>query len=189
MDSKLHLRVRWPDGTVLPIIIRADAHGRDIIKMLRFACGPRQELAILYSDVNVSADSSLLSHGIKDGDTIQIIVKVRLRDNKRLIQSLDNIAREAAKISDLHMNRIEASPNAAALFGPELEEETLRTDLPEPTVLPAKQSVLSSKPLPTFWSESGACETDDDRKATPPQYSTLKEASAFFSSQGRKWMW
>ena len=188
MDGKLHLRVRWPDGTILPIIIRSDALGRDIVKMLRFACGPRQELTILHNNRIIKSDAPISSHGIKDGDTIQTIVTVRSRDAQRLINSIDNIAREAAKISDLHMNRIEASPNAGVLFEPETSDVTLRVDLPEPTVLPPKNVKLGSTPLPTLWEEGGPPRESDQGEGAPP-YSTREEASAFFSSQGRKWMW
>ena len=189
MDTKFHLRVRWPDGTILPIIIRSDALGRDIIKMLRFACGPKQELAILYNDVQIAADASIKSHGMKDGDTIQTIVKVRSQDAQRIINSLDRIAREAAKINDLHLSRIEGSSNAGGLLERENEEDNLRVDLPAPTVLAPKQKQLNSNPLPTFWDEGGPPSSEDDEKDVVPRYSTLEEASAFFSSQGRKWMW
>lgn len=192
MDEKLQLRIRWPDGTILPIITQQSASIGDIIKMLRFACGPKQELSIFYNNDQLDPEAGLVSYDIKDGDTLQALIKTVQPNQQRIFNSIDNITREAAKISDMHMNRIEDQSSYYAMGM--IEEEITEIFTPvDRTVIPPKGEQMNTTPLPSPWkdrTEEREGSHGFDSQMEQPRFSTREEAQAFFSSDGRdRWMW
>ncbi|OHS97812.1 hypothetical protein TRFO_09232 [Tritrichomonas foetus] len=189
MCSQPQLRVRWPDGAFLPIIPPQDATGEDLYKMLRFACGPNQELRLCFNELTIEKDASIKSYGIKSGDTIYAYVFTVPKDNQRMIKSIEGIAREAAKINDIHLNQLEQQIENHPL---EPAKHKIIRIKPLPTVLPKKPQEISENPLPTFWKPTKPPDDDkkDQKSGTLPKYSTIEEAGAFFASIGwNQWMW
>ena len=189
MSSQHHLRIRWPDGSFLPIIPPPDATGEDLYKMLRFACGPNQELRLIFNELTIEKEATLKSYGIKNGDTIQAIVYTVPKDSQRMIKSIEGIAREAAKISDIHLDQIEQQNRKPTADPP--KHKIIRVK-PLPTIIPQKPAAITGKPLPTFWKPTKPPD-DNDKKDQPsilPKYNTIEEAGAFFASIGwNQWMW
>lgn len=191
MDEKLQLQIRWPDGAILPIITQRSWFTCDVINMLRFACGPNQQMEIFYNDHKLDPDVSLMNYGITDGDTLQAFIKTKQPDQQRIIDCIGNITREAAKISDIHMNRMEDQSGYYSVGM--IEEETTMFGPVNRTVIPPKEDQMNTTPLPSPWAEQCAqqegCD-DDNLQVEQPRFSTREEAKALFSADGRdRWMW
>lgn len=197
MSSQLHLRIRWPDGAILPIMTVSDATGDDIYKMLRFSAGPKQELRLFFNDLPIDKDIPLKTYGIQDGDTVQAHVYTIVKDNSRMIKSLEAIAREAAKLNDIRIEQIETTQNSCQppIEYPDSFDSLLYVPNSSKTILPEPPTEIPNEPLPIFWSPSEANqnfpESDENvQTSILPKYSTLEEASQFFASYGwHKWMW
>lgn len=210
MSFQPHLRIRWPDGGILPIITPPDATGDDIYKMLRFACGPKQELRLYFNEMPIEKNAQLKSYGIKNNDTIQAHVFTITKDNSQLIKSIYAITREAAKIKDVRMNQNEypeapykvpssdhsdsssLSGDANSLLSPNINGESQNQNS-QNTVIPPRPSEIPGNPLPMFWKpEDNSYPKRDENQDSRfiQKYNTLEEAGDFFASIGwNKWMW
>lgn len=212
MSFQPHLRIRWPDGGILPIITPPDATGDDIYKMLRFACGPKQELRLYFNEMPIEKNAPLKSYGIKNNDTIQAHVYTITKDNSQLIKSIYAITREAAKVNDVRMNQIEYPEAPYKLPISDHSDSSSSSEknnflIPSPptelheqnsqdTVIPPKPSEISGNPLPMFWKQaedkSFLLKRGEKKQDSTflPKYNTLEEAGDFFASLGwNKWMW
>ena len=188
MDAPLHLRVQWPDGTVLPIVIHKNAMGRDLVKMLRFACGPKQQITLVYNEHPLSPDVPIQGHGMKDGDSIQAIVRTIPQDDRRRIESIAQVAREVAKLTDIKMDRLECH---CGVLVPD-ESDDIGYGVTEVTVIPEKAEQMNDGPLPAFWQDTRTEEEEEEkeRRLGDPMFTTLDEAGEFFGKRGRgNWSW
>lgn len=209
MSFQPHLRIRWPDGGILPIITPPDATGDDIYKMLRFACGPKQELRLYFNEMPIEKNSQLKSYGIKNNDTIQAHVFTITKDNSQLMKSIYAITREAAKIKDVRMNQNEypessykipssdhsdsssLSADANSVLAPNSNSDSQNQNT-QSTIIPPKPSEISGNPLPMFWTpeDNSFPKRENQDQQFIQKYNTLEEAGDFFASIGwNKWMW
>lgn len=188
--EKVRLRVQWRDGAFLPVLVRADSLGREVIKMLKFACGPCQKLSIFFNEVPIADQARLDSYGIKNDDIIQ--ATITSKDSMKMVKALDRVVREAARVSDMHIDRTgdDEGPTETSsddvLTDTSSDNEQTCVVLPAPTVMP-KRSDVRIEPLPNLW--VGGDPSNEAVNTEAPQYSTRREAIAFFASQGRKWVW
>lgn len=177
--EKVRLRVQWRDGTFLPVLFRTDYLGRDLVKMLKFVCGPCQKLTISFNDVTIADHACLSAYGVKNDDIIH--ANITSKDPMKMVKALDRVVREAARVSDMRIDRTADT----VLTETSSDDEQPSVVLPAPTVVPGRTDVRADA-LPNFWMDN---ESSSDPTFEIPQYSTRCEAIAFFASQGRTWVW
>ena len=189
-----HIRIQWPDGSFLPILLHSDATSTDLKNMLRFAFGPNEMLQLSINDSQISNEDDIPMHnyGLKDGDTIQAIVLTSPHQNNgspRLQKAIDSILLEAAKVSDTHMNQIESTKDTSFT-----EHETSETDsnfiVHEPaTIIPLKTNEINSSPMPQIFLDTDRLENTESssqfqngiyHNQKPPLFNSIEEAGDYF---------
>lgn len=188
-----HIRIQWPDGSFLPILLHSDATIKDLKNMLQFAFGPNEVLQFSINDFQISNDDDIpmRTYGIKDGDTIQACVlepSPFYKSGFRLQKAIDSILLEAAKVSDTHMNQLE-SVNDTSLSEFEPSEPDLNFIVHEQaTIIPSKTNEINSSPMPQLFPDTDRFETDlftvktqnGNYNQKPPLFNSIEEAGDYF---------
>ena len=189
-----HIRVQWPDGSILPILLNSDATTTDLKNMLRFAFGPNEILQLSINDFQISNedDIPMYMYGLKDGDTIKAIVLTppyRFNGGNRLQKAIDSILLEAAKVSDTHMNQLE-STNDTPLSEPKPSTNDLNFVVHEQaTIIPSKTDEINSSPIPQIFPDADRFENAETSSQIqngtylnqkPPLFNSIEEAGDYF---------
>lgn len=90
--KRIRLRVQWPDGTSIPVMFRVNSMGHDIVNMLGFVKGPRQEISVSHRGVTLEESCPLTQYGVKENDVLQVSVHPNITAVKKMMKVLDAIA-------------------------------------------------------------------------------------------------
>lgn len=192
MINQMHLFVQWQDGSILPILCNVDSCGQDLLKMLRFACGPNQNMTIYFKDSAIEEDHSLENIGLSEGDVIHAVITPDAIENSHMNESFDQIAREAARIRDLQLDNDEMTPRYTYDYK---FADKFRFNVNSETIIPNPVSVIPTTPLPTFWNHCVSENEDDNdppiqKNTTYPRFRSIEEAGKFYSrNDWNEWIW
>lgn len=189
-----HIRIEWPDGSFLPILLNPDATYKDIKNMLKFAFGPNEILQLSINNFQISNDDDtpMYMYGLKDGDTIQAFVlnpSNSCKGGVRLQRAIDSILLEAAKVSDTHMNRIESGNDTSLSEFEASEPDSNFVVHEQATIIPSKTKEINSTPIPQIFTDTDQFENNLSTSQTqnrlynnqkPPLFNSIEEAGDYF---------
>lgn len=159
----LRLTVLWPQGTILPVRMRKDAKGADLIQLLRFSVSDGWELFLIYKGILLNPNETLEDQYIDDNATLNVEFVPECSTVSEIVQSVhlqqkvQELYVESLRLNDLKYDLLESHPNGKLAYEEllRLEQESDEPEEEEPTKIVKAQTIPTS-PLPPFW------ETNDD---------------------------
>ena len=196
MNRTLRVIIKWPEGSTLPIRISPCSTGAELNRLVQLSLGSAHKLYLIHKGVRVDPEKSLESQGVQMDAEITIVkqTKEEIIDDlqrKVLIQSqIKALFMESLRIHDMQMNMhdtqlvlqqqsIFENPDDYYSSDDELDEQAHIVINAENSTIPANQ------PLPKFWESHTEEEEVEEIDSFLNQFSTVEEASAFFSKE--KW--
>lgn len=190
MTSELKVRVQWSRGAILPVLTKKTSTASDLSKMLKFACSPNEDIILIHNGVPLNPNLSLESQCVKDNDILEAaMVRKSPNSSDSLTTKIHSIVFEAAKISDMHYNMLEAqSPRYESKKKSSSDDDYY--DIYELEKNDEKAIKISTDPLPAFWPQKTAEPQDMLHTFVPQTFSSLEETGQFIEDHGWKsWMW
>ncbi|EAY00001.1 hypothetical protein TVAG_029050 [Trichomonas vaginalis G3] len=193
----LRLTVLWPQGTILPVRVRKDAKGSDLIQLLHFSVSEGWEMFLIYKgillnpnetleDQIIDENATLYVEFVPQGSTVSEIVQ-----STRLQQKVQELYIESLRLNDLKYDLLESHPNGKLAYEEllRLEQESDDPEEDEPTKI-LKPDKISTSPLPAFW-ESNDDLTDVDESSDKSNYLSPAEGSPTLLTKRKKsgWTW
>ena len=187
--------VKLPNQAPLSVVVDGQITSADILALFQREELNTSKLVPVLGTRVIDAFDSILSQGVRRGDTIEFCPKrpemeVELRDH------VEDLFGEVRRLGDLKMNRLEQAPNSLNLFGQFLEnldQEEVIDDLELPAETnTGKAQKINCEPLPMCWRAEENWEECEPLSALPfdESFSSLEEAAHYAKKfMCANWSW
>lgn len=192
MCADMKVRVQWSRGAILPVLTKTTAKASELSRLLRFACSPNDEIALLHNGVPLNPDLTLESQLVKENDILEACITRKFSNNPDQLESkIHSIVFEAARVSDRHYDALENKP---------YRNETVKKTSSDDDYLELfdydrkedenEKESITSEPLPTFWARPNQNPPTLLNTYLPTKITSIEEAGQFLEKQGwSSWMW
>lgn len=187
MDDELKVLIQWPNGSVLPVLTSKTSKASDLMKLLRFAYSPDEDIYLFYKGNQLNPEISLDDHLVIENEIIEAFFTPKSKNIANIINpKVQSIVLEAAKVADRRFNLLENQQHRFQL--PEENEDDeddnfyndFYTDVNNEQITKS----ISSDPLPTFWKK------EDDQEQfslseyqSKPNITSIEDAGNFYESR------
>lgn len=188
----MKILIQWANGSFLPVMVKKSSKSSDISFLLRFAYSPDEEITFFFNGTPLNQEDTLENQMIKEDDTLLAIISPKQNNisKKKMKRKIKSIVSEAAKVSDWHYNAMEKENR----YYNNVENESTSDDDYYVTNYYFKKgkkaTSVSSKPLPTFWSNNPSKNNSllDNKIST--KLNSIEEAGKFLEKHGwSSWAW
>ena len=156
-NPMLNIIIRWPKGTMLPVMIPSKSYLSDLYKLLDHAMFPKRDIILLFNGTYLQYSDTIKSAHIKSGSQIDVVFKPPPKPSfhSSIIHPYESVKREKQRIKDLklfHDPPPEHNKGSDLLSCPDIEN-TLDSGGPE---------IGSFIDIPENSSDSGTSEISDE---------------------------
>ena len=195
LQRRMQVFVKLPNQAPLSVVVDGQITSADILALFQREELNTSKLVPVLGTRVIDAFDSILSQGVRRGDTIEFCPKrpemeVELRDH------VEDLFGEVRRLGDLKMNRLEQAPNSLNLFGQFLEnldQEEVIDDLELPAETNTeKAQKINCEPLPMCWRAEENWEECEPLSALPfdESFSSLEEAAHYAKKfMCANWSW
>ena len=207
INEIFQVRIIWPSGEIIPVIIRKDSTVTDLIFLLQYIRKQQQNVLLFYRGILMNPSKTVYSQVPQENELINVgFVKFQGINNKvdftqwlRTQTKAEEIYKEALRINDFKLDLLENNPAITLYYKESLDSsmnenieqhEKSATESQEVTV-PPKSENLNKQPLPTFWEKKKETPSEDENNViVVPYFSSIEEAGDFFSKKRwGDWNW
>ena len=180
----MKVRIRWTSGAILPVLVGDNATASELAGLLDFACSSGESIVLHRKGVTLNPTVSLASQSIRDNDIIDASFAPKIEQD--LSKSIDSLALEAARMSDLKFDQMELAPRHTPQLAKSSSDDDYDSFLEEETCAPEPPCAVSTEPLPVLWKEPPR----ETVKRHPRRLRSLEEAGSFLEQKGfTTWKW
>ena len=198
------VRIIWPSGEIIPVIIRRDSTVTDLIFILKCIRKQQQDVLLFYRGILMNPCKTVCSQVSHENELINVgFVKfqgindtVDFHQWLRTQMKVEEIYKEALRVNDFRLNLLENNPSVRIYYKEyldqttEIEENERKLATSTAKGLDEKPEKVSSDPLPCFWNEKPETTDDDNNAIVVPYFSSIEEAGDFFSKKNwGDWNW
>ena len=208
MREIFQIRIIWPTGEIIPLIIRKDSTVTDLIFILKYNRKQQQDILLFYRGVLMNPSKTVSSQVPQQNELInagfvkfQGINDIDFTQWLRTQTKVEEIYKEALRVNDFKLDLLENNPSVSIYYKEYLdttENYDLFEDgsdasksLREKTVVPKTQKI-SEEPLPVFWGDKkdSSQEDENNNAIVVPYFSSIEEAGDYFSkNRWGDWNW
>lgn len=188
----MKILIQWANGSFLPVMVKKSSKYSDLSFLLRFAYSPDEEITFFFNGTPLNQEATLESQMIKEDDTLLAIISPKQNNisKKKMKRKIKSIVSEAAKVSDWHYNAMEKENRYYNNVENESTSDDDYYDINYYFKKGKKATSVSSKPLPTFWSNNPSKNNSLLDNKIPTKLNSIEKAGKFLEKQGwSSWAW
>lgn len=196
MSRNVRVRVQWPRGSILPVLISLDETASDLAYLIRFALLPFTEILLFHGLAMLMPDKTLSAQGITNDALIQVLFRQKIppqpliavdKNNPKnnLERKIEDVYRESLRLSDLRLSTLKLSSRIP------LEDETEDIQFApsfEETFIKETTTEIPTDPLPIIWEDYSSDDEDDEpdiQQSFFSRFNSIEEAGHYFAKE--KW--
>ena len=180
----MKVRIRWTSGAILPVLVGDDATASELARLLDFACSSGESIVLHRKGVALNPTASLTSQNVHEDDIIEASFAPKIEQD--VSKSIDSLALEAARMSDLKFDQMELAPRHAPQLAKSSSDDDYDSLLEEETCAPEPPCAVSTEPLPVLWKDA----PQETVKRHPRRLRSLEATASFLEQKGfTTWKW